>query len=248
MNKQIMSIAEVSRYLGFSQRKVYQLVKDEKIPVSKIGGQYRFIKDEIDSWLRNSKPVAEKSNNIALINRIKSIQDINKRRLYLIGLLTKKLEPEKVRPIIVGGCALEFYTTGGYNTADIDIICPSSELLDSILSKWGFKKEGRHWINSGLDMYIESPGSVLKGADPSKVTRVRIEDVDVYLIGIEDLIINRLNATVHWHSSDDRYWVKELIYIHRNRIDMDYLRKRAGEEKTAQEFDNILKEIPHENI
>ena len=40
-------------------------------------------------------------------------------------------------------------------------------------------------------MYIESPGSVLKGADPSRVTRVRIEDVDVYLIGIEDLIIDR---------------------------------------------------------
>ena len=51
-----MNIAEVSEYLGFSQRKIYQLIKDGKIPVSKIGGQYRFIKDEIYLWLKRSKP------------------------------------------------------------------------------------------------------------------------------------------------------------------------------------------------
>ncbi len=245
MNKEIMSIAGISRYLGFSRRKIYQLIKGGNIPVSKIGGQYRFIKDEIDSWLRSSKP-ANKSNNIDLANKIKSIQDVNKRRLYFVGLLTRELEAENVRPIVVGGCALEFYTTGGYNTADIDIICPENELLDSILGKWGFKKQGRHWISDELDMYIESPGSTLKGDDLSKVTKVRVEDVDVYLVGIEDLIIDRLNAAIHWKSSDDRYWSKELIYIHRNKADMDYLRKRACEEKTADELDNILKEISNE--
>ncbi|MCK5594924.1 helix-turn-helix domain-containing protein [bacterium] len=61
MNKEIMNIAEVSRYLGFSQRKIYQLIKEGKIPVSKIGGQYRFIKDEIYLWLRRSRPVVKNS-------------------------------------------------------------------------------------------------------------------------------------------------------------------------------------------
>ena len=59
MNKAIMSITGISRYLGFSQRKIYQLIKEGKIPVSKIGGQYRFIKDEIDLWLRRSRPVGK---------------------------------------------------------------------------------------------------------------------------------------------------------------------------------------------
>ena len=246
MNKEIMNIAEVSEYLGFSQRKIYQLIKDGKIPVSKIGGQYRFMKDEIDSWLRSSNPAASKSNNIDLINKIKNIQNVNKRRLYFIGILTRELEPENIRPVVVGGCALEFYTTGGYSTADIDIICPDNELLDSILSKWGFKKQGRHWISEELDMYIESPGSSLQGDDYSKITKVRVEDVEVYLVGIEDLIVDRLNAAVHWKSSDDRYWSKELIYIHKNKVDMTYLKKRAVEEKTGNELDNILKEISNE--
>ena len=61
MNKEIMSIAGISRYLGFSQRKIYQLIKDGKIPVAKIGGQYRFIRDDIMLWLKNSKPVVKDS-------------------------------------------------------------------------------------------------------------------------------------------------------------------------------------------
>ena len=61
MNKEIMSIAGISRYLGFSQRKIYQLIKEGKIPVSKIGGQYRFIRDDIILWLKNSKPVVKDS-------------------------------------------------------------------------------------------------------------------------------------------------------------------------------------------
>lgn len=187
------------------------------------------------------------SNIKDLTNKLRNIQDINKRRLYLVGLLTKEIKTKKNKPVIVGGCALEFYTTGGYSTGDIDIIFPDNKLLDKVLRKWGFIKEGRHWINDELDMYIESPGSVLKGDDPSKVTKIRVENVDAYVIGVEDLIIDRLNATVHWHSSDDRYWAKELIYIHRDMLDMDYIRKRALEEGTADELENILKEISHEN-
>ena len=61
MNKEIMDIAEISGYLGFSQRKIYQLIKDGAIPVSKIGGQYRFIKDEIYLWLRRSKPTNKRA-------------------------------------------------------------------------------------------------------------------------------------------------------------------------------------------
>ena len=246
MDKQVMKIPEVATYLGFSQRKLYQLVREDKIPVARIGGQYRFLKEEIDAWLRDPKPLS-RSNATDSISKIKSIQDINKRRLYLVGLLTKELEGGKARPIVVGGCALEFYTTGGYSTGDVDVIFPHTELLDSVLSKWGFRKEGRHWISSDLDMYIKSPASSLGGGDPARITRVRIEEVDAYVIGVEDLIIDRLNAAVHSQSEDDRYWAKELIYIHGPMIDMDYLRKRASADNVEDEVDKILKEIPHAN-
>ncbi|MCL2390771.1 MAG: helix-turn-helix domain-containing protein [Endomicrobia bacterium] len=52
-NKQIMDIKELSEYLGIGKSKIYSLIKMKKIPASKIGRQYRFSKDIVDSWLRD---------------------------------------------------------------------------------------------------------------------------------------------------------------------------------------------------
>ncbi|MCL2145226.1 MAG: helix-turn-helix domain-containing protein [Endomicrobia bacterium] len=52
-NKQIMDIKELSEYLGIGKSKIYSLIRMKKIPASKIGRQYRFSKDVVDSWLRD---------------------------------------------------------------------------------------------------------------------------------------------------------------------------------------------------
>lgn len=50
--KQIMDIQELSEYLGIGKSKIYSLIRQKKIPASKIGRQYRFSKDVIDNWLK----------------------------------------------------------------------------------------------------------------------------------------------------------------------------------------------------
>ncbi len=52
-NKQIMDIKELSEYLGIGKSKIYSLIRMKKIPASKIGKQYRFSKDVVDSWLKD---------------------------------------------------------------------------------------------------------------------------------------------------------------------------------------------------
>src|SRR3990167_3039064 len=54
MIKAIMDVEDVARYLGFSVKKIYRLVETNKIPASKVGRQYRFIKDVVDRWLKDS--------------------------------------------------------------------------------------------------------------------------------------------------------------------------------------------------
>jgi len=51
-NKQIMDIKELSEYLGIGKSKIYSLIKQKKIPASRIGRQYRFSKDIVDNWLQ----------------------------------------------------------------------------------------------------------------------------------------------------------------------------------------------------
>jgi excisionase family DNA binding protein len=52
--KEIMDVKELSKYLGIGKSKIYKLIREKKIPASKIGRQYRFSKSVIDSWLKEN--------------------------------------------------------------------------------------------------------------------------------------------------------------------------------------------------
>lgn len=52
--KEIMDVKELAAYLGIGKSKIYQLIREKKIPASKIGRQYRFSKSVIDNWLKEN--------------------------------------------------------------------------------------------------------------------------------------------------------------------------------------------------
>lgn len=235
-----MDIKELAAYLGFSTSKIYRLAEAGKIPFAKIGHQYRFMKPAIDDWLREQ--TMGPRPRVADLGLVINEKDPLTKRLLLIGLLTKELAPHHIRPVIVGGQAVEFYTAGGYATRDIDLVSTRTDIIDNVLISWGFVKEGRHWYSNELGISIEVPSSTLAG-DEDKITVIEIDSLNIYMIGIEDIIIDRLNALVHWQSDDDRTWSKELMMLHRDDIDWSYLRKRAKKEKTLKELEVLEKEI-----
>lgn len=51
----IMGVKELARYLGYSEITIYRLVEAGRIPARKVGAQWRFLKDEIDRWLREKR-------------------------------------------------------------------------------------------------------------------------------------------------------------------------------------------------
>lgn len=253
MNDRLMDVKEVADYLKFSTKKVYQLIKKREIPFKKIVGQYRFVKAEIDRWIisENSYRIEEKEeeylskNDIkVLLQKARNINDKLKKHLFIIAILTSELKKEKLKPVVVGGFALEFYTTGGYNTGDIDLVFPDNKLLGRVLEKMGFIKIGRHWINKELDIYIEVPGSKLTRGEIEHLVEVEIDGLPVYMIGVEDLIIDRLNAYVYWKSLDEENWIKEMMIINFDKLDWKYLKERSKKEGT----DAVLKKFKKESI
>lgn len=174
-----------------------------------------------------------------LLEKLKAMPDTWQRRLFFVAILTRALAEEGIRPIVVGGHAVEFYALGGYATGDIDLIVADSKPLGRLLSAWGFKRERRHWYSEELDIAMKSPASTLAG-DVTKVSEVEVEGLTVYLIGIEDLIIDRLNALVHWKSERDGEWAEEMLTLHRARIDMEYLTQSAREEDTHRALQEML--------
>lgn len=52
---QIMTLKEVAKYLGLHPISIYRLIKTTNIPAMKVGGQWRFRKDLLDSWLQKQQ-------------------------------------------------------------------------------------------------------------------------------------------------------------------------------------------------
>ena len=173
---------------------------------------------------------------------LQTIKDPLKRRLAFIGLLTKALREHQVVPIIVGGNALEFYTFGGYSTQDIDIVCSNPEKVDLILSQQGFRKEGRHWLHEDLLLAIEIPATQLSGS-MERLERVELENLEVMLISKEDLLIDRLNACVHWKSPEDCRWALELLFLYETAVDWEYLTTQAAENNVQNKLEELKDQL-----
>ncbi len=158
------------------------------------------------------------------------------RRMAVIAVVTRALQSVGIRPVLVGGMAVEFYTAGGYSTVDIDMVASHTSKLETMMTELGFDKEGRHWHNAGLGAFIEMPAPPLAGSS-EKVNEVDYDGLPVYVIGIEDLILDRLRALEYWTSEEDGRWAHNLMFIHREIIDWRYLEEQVATEELTVAFE-----------
>ena len=65
---EMMDTHQVALYLRVKERKVYELLKDRRIPCTRVTGKWLFPKAEIDAWLkRNSTTVATRGGSAAMV-------------------------------------------------------------------------------------------------------------------------------------------------------------------------------------
>jgi len=173
------------------------------------------------------------------MDRASEIADSIERRLWVLAVITEAVAPYDLKPILVGGAAVEFYTFGGYATKDMDLVTDSVPALERSMIELGFTKDGRYWIREDIDALIEVPDNALAG-DADRVTEYSCAAGTVSIISPEDLIIDRLNAAVHWKSQDDLRWATRVLVSQREAIDFDYLRARAEAEGTVEALETAM--------
>jgi hypothetical protein len=167
------------------------------------------------------------------------LADTLERRLAFVGLLSRGVEALGwAAPIVVGGHAVEFYTAGSYATVDIDL-AGDSQPVARVLDTWGFQRQGRHWFDEDLRLVVEVPGAPLGPDELEHVVRVRIGRLVVGVIGIEDLIIDRLNACKYWKDEESCDWAQTMV-LAADDLDEAYLRRRAIQDDVADKLDVIL--------
>lgn len=59
MSEQEMDLSELARYLHLDANKIEKLLKKESIPARRVGGQWKFHREEINRWLETQMGVAD---------------------------------------------------------------------------------------------------------------------------------------------------------------------------------------------
>ncbi|MCF8564878.1 hypothetical protein LLE49_09120 [Alicyclobacillus tolerans] len=155
------------------------------------------------------------------------------RNIEAIGHITFCLRGIGIRPVVVGGLAVEVYTFGTHPTVDVDIVVDEMMSFLSFLEIVGFEPKkigGKHWYHRGLDLPIEIVGEKLHGS-LEKVNQVIVENVVVFVIGIEDLILERLRYGVYWKSVLDMEIAETLLVAYKDKLDIEYLDLQAISQK-----------------
>lgn len=55
MSDEVLTIREVAEYLKVNEKTVYGLAQQSRLPAFKVGGQWRFRRGDIQSWIEDQK-------------------------------------------------------------------------------------------------------------------------------------------------------------------------------------------------
>lgn len=175
------------------------------------------------------KPPAKAYGARALVSKLRHEPDQLKKKLLLLGYLTSRLEKKGESIYLVGGQAVETYTAGQFTTGHVDITTTDRKTTEEVLSQMGFKSRGMIWLNEALGIAVHIVGQYPKRAE--KARDFEIGPHTVHVVGVENLIVDRLAAAKHWKSARDGDAARALWNIFKDQLDKEYLKKRAREEK-----------------
>lgn len=254
---ELWDIARVAQYLGVSERTVYTKVRSGALPAIKVGRLWRIREGDLKAWLdepagyvapapegggiaAETGAIPERAELEAAVN---ASADTLVRRLSFVAFLSAGVTALGwPAPVVVGGHAVEFYTAGEYPTQDIDL-ASASEPVAQVLGAWGFEREGRHWYDATLGIVVEVPGASLGPDERNHVFSIEVKGRTALVLGIEDLIVDRLAACVHWNDEESCRWARTLLRG-APELDVEYLDRRVREESVVDAFVRIARREP----
>ena len=128
-------------------------------------------------------------------------------------------------------------------TKDIDFIAKDDFQIAKIMTSLGFSiGEGYTWFHPDISVVVEFPKPPLLG-DISRVTEVKTEYGVAEIIGVEDIILDRLKGREFWQ--DNNEIPEMMIYSHYESIDFVYLRKQAEYELVSDVLEKAIADVEY---
>ena len=156
-------------------------------------------------------------------------------KFIVLGEITRRA---KETPILVGGGAVEFYSSGHFVTGDLDL-CAETARVAPVLETLGFRKEGMYFARGKLFIHILGPGFAGRSDDIA----LGKTGLGIRVISLEDLIVDRLNSCKWWKHQFDCEQAFYLLNTYRERLDDSYLEERAAQEEVRDMLDEMRARI-----
>ena len=163
----------------------------------------------------------------SFISRVRKEPNELRKKMLLLGYVTSKLEKKKQSIFLVGGQAVETYTAGQFLTGDIDVTTSDSATTQKVLKSLGFEEIGMIWLNKPLGIAFHIVGYF----PPERSRTIRVGPYKARIVGVEELILDRLSAAKFWNIPADYEKAKVLYDNFEKQLDKDYLREIAKKKK-----------------
>lgn len=141
-------------------------------------------------------------------------------------------------PVLVGGGAVELYSSSAIATGDMDISTPWQDEFERALRDQGFVRPSgvgrstRGWIHPELGMGFEVVSSTLLDGNADR-ERIRLIDFGadgtIAVIAVEDMIADRMGQYASGTAHDMLQQAQRLFQLHRD-VDLEYLERRIRKE------------------
>ncbi|MHB8840665.1 MAG: TroA family protein [Candidatus Aquicultor sp.] len=206
-----------------------------------IGGQSRFKREEVDAWMIKKGRKAG-GDRVSALDVLKGDLDPLTKRIVFMGYFTSELEKQGASPVAAGNYAVELYTSGGYKSDTVDMIAPA-EPTGTLLERMEFVREAGAWVNNEVGITAKIIAEDLDEARLQRVNQVDVNGLTVYILGIEDTVIDKLKNFVFDGESSAITWVQEVIELNVNQLDLDYLNEEAVKTGVSGPLKQLLIEL-----
>ena len=85
LDKEYLTIREVSEYLKLPEETVYKYARGGRIPASKVGRYWRFERDEIDAWVAERSNMVKNDLSILVVDDEPIVRDLVSKWMQHLG-------------------------------------------------------------------------------------------------------------------------------------------------------------------
>jgi putative molybdopterin biosynthesis protein len=172
MTKEMLSTKEVAEYLNINEKQVYKLIKDKKIPGTRITGKWLFPKNVIDEWIvKSAKETVSIAPNQGSSDNQVVIEGSNDLALELLVKMASIQQPDYSYSISnVGSLAgLIALKNGNCHIA-------ASHLLDPETGEYNSSFIRKHFPDlkiMALNLAHREQGLIVKKGNPRKIETLK---------------------------------------------------------------------------